>query len=252
MYQESEEVREGIKGVIKERSEIVPRTTMMVVRDLARKPIHTRAIMYLFERGVVRQNELAKALHVTQGTISWDMLTLSKANLVTKIRRGEAEGFVLDRRATYYSLPEHINKPFIQELKKCYEYQCLQTIEKLFSPYEWVTVESLKQNKKFMALIVWKLGLKFEDVLKIIVTSGIFYTDADEEDEDYEDVTKFKRAFDNFSRRVPKEQTTPPEPPETVKPTPALEAPTEATAEEFVEVETEEPTETGAEEFLES
>lgn len=198
--EESEETRE----VVKDRAKIVPRTSMMSIRDLAKRPLFARAILFLYEHGVVQQVELYEALQVTQGTISAYMKRLIESGIVRRISRAEAEGFVFDRRYVYYELPENVrqNRDFITELKKCYEYQCLKTIERVFTPYEWADVAELKENERFLSTID-RLGLTFEDALRLITRYGIFYVDKDKDGK----VLRFKRAFDNYSRRVPKEQT---------------------------------------------
>lgn len=204
---ENEESEDKIAQV-KEREEIVPRASSTYVKDLAKRPLYARAVLYLYEHGITYQTELYEAIGCTQGTAYWMMRKLGECGIVKILRQMERENPVLDKRMTYYKLSKAVkNTPtFIPELKKWFQYECLKTLERYFSPYQWVKVEELKEDMKFNYIVNRRYGMRFEDALKLLVDSGVFWVERNRDD----DVVEIKRMFDNYGRRIDRDVTTPP------------------------------------------
>lgn len=209
MFENEDEETENKTSQVKQRQEIAPKGTSTYIRDLAKRPLFCRSVLYLHEHGITYQQEIWEDLGCNQASAYGMMKRLTDVGIVKTLRGADREVPVLDRRMTYYTLTNVVkqNSHFIPELKKWFEYEQLGAIEKLFSPYEWISVEGLKANEGFASTID-KWGLTFEDALRLITASGVFYVERDRNDE----VERFKRAFNNYHKRVPKEQTEPPKP----------------------------------------
>lgn len=191
---------------IEEREEIIPKSTLLYIKDIAKRPLMARAILYLDKHGLTYQKELEEYLNCSQPALSVLMKKLNDLGLVKIIPQGQLKNAV-DKRLIYYRLPNlqlEAHQKIIGELTKWYDYEALKTLETYIKPYIWVNTSKLRDNEKFNKMIFRKFGLNFKSAIDIMASSPIFFTEKEEGE-----IVAVKRKFDSCGRRIKVDQTEP-------------------------------------------
>lgn len=87
----------------------------------------------------------------------------------------------------------------LRELHKWYDYFALNAFMKHLPTHEWIELEDLEKETKFVKLIK-KWGFDFKETIELLIRNEVLYVKRNEDE-----ITHIKRAFNNYGTRIEEE-----------------------------------------------